>query len=68
MHCKRKYFHITNIEQIETMGACGQVDRALDSRLEGLVFDSHCWSRVEVSGKLILYCLCPPSSDWYLAE
>ena len=34
------------------MGACGQVDRTLDSRSEGLGFDSQCWSCVEVSGKL----------------
>ena len=51
------------------MGACGQVDRVLDSISEGLGFDSHCWSCVEVSGKLLIpYCLCPPSSNGYLVE
>ena len=34
------------------MGVCGQVDGALDSRSEGLGFDSQCWSCVEVSCKL----------------
>ena len=49
------------------MGACGPVDRVLDS--EGLGFDSHCWSCVEVLGKLLIsYCLCPPSSDGYLVK
>ena len=28
--------------------ACDQVDRVLDSRSEGLGFDSHCWLFVEV--------------------
>ena len=31
----------------EPWGACGQVDKALDSRSEGLGFDSCCWSCVE---------------------
>ena len=40
------------------VGACGQVDSALD----GLGFDSQCWPCVDVSGKLcISHCLCPPS-------
>ena len=48
---------------LSDMGACGQVDRALDSRSEYL------GSCVEVSGKrLIPYCLCPPSSDGCLVE
>ena len=34
------------------VGVCGQVDGALDSRSEGLGFDSQCWSCVEVLGKL----------------
>ena len=29
-------------------GACGLVDRALDSRSKNLGFDSHSWSYVEV--------------------
>ena len=41
----------------------------LDLRSEGLRFDSHCWSCVEASGKLLIpYCLCPPSSNGYLVE
>ena len=34
------------------LGACGPVDRALDSRSVGLGFDSLSWFCVEVSGKL----------------
>ena len=30
------------------LGACGQVDRALDARSEGLGFDSQCWPCLEV--------------------
>ena len=51
---------------IKMMGACGLVDRVLDSRSEGLTFG---WSCVEIFGKLlILYYICPPSSDGYLVE
>ena len=51
------------------MGACGLVDRVLNSRLQGLWFDSHCWLCVEVSGKLVIpTCLWLPSSDGYLVE
>ena len=53
----------------DNMGACGPVDRVLDSRSGGLGFDSHCRSCVEVLGKLLIpYCLCPPNSDGYLVE
>ena len=49
--------------------ACGKVDRALDSRSEGLGFDSHYWPCVEVVGKLhIPYCLGPPSRNGYLVD
>ena len=45
------------------------MDRALGSRSEDLGFDSHCWSCVEVTGKLLISCcLCPPNSDGYLVE
>ena len=45
----------------------GQVNGALDTRSEGLWFDSHCWSCVEVSGKLCtLHCLGSPSHNGYL--
>ena len=51
------------------MGACGQVDRVLDSRSEGLGFDSQCWPYVEVSGKLrIPHCLGPPSRNGYRSK
>ena len=51
------------------MGACGLVDRALDSRSEGLGFDSQCWPCVEVLGKLrIRHCLVPPSRNGYLVH
>ena len=51
------------------MGACGLVDRALDSRSEGLGFDSQCWPCVEVSGTLCIpHCLCPPSRNGYLVH
>ena len=46
-----------------------KVDRALDLRSEDLGFDSHCWSCVEVSGKLLIpYCLCPSRSNGYLVD
>ena len=49
------------------LGACDPVDRALDSRLEGLGFDSQCWPSVEVSGKpRIPHCSGPPSHNGYL--
>ena len=52
----------------EIMGTCGPVDRVLDSKSEGLGFDSHCWSCVVVSYKLLIpHCLCP-TSDGYLVE
>ena len=51
------------------MGACELVDRALDSRSEGLGFDSQCWPCVEVLGKLrIPHCLGPPSRNGYLVH
>ena len=51
------------------MGECGQVDRVFDSRSQGSGFDSHCWSCVEVSGKLLIpYCLRPCNIDRYLVE
>ena len=51
------------------VGACGPADSALDSRSEGLGFDSQCWPCVEVSGKLrIPHCLGPPSRNGYLVH
>ena len=51
------------------LGACGLVDRALDSRSEGLGFDSQCWPCVEVLGKLrIPHCFGPPSRNGYLVH
>ena len=51
------------------MGTCGQVDRALDLRSEGLGSDSHCLQCGEVSGKLFIpYWLCPPRGNGYLVE
>ena len=45
------------------------MDRVLDSRSEGLGFDSHCCSCVEVLGKLLIpYCLHPSNSDGYKVE
>ena len=47
-------------------GACGPVDRELDSRSEVLEFDSQCYPCVEVSGKLhISHCLIPPRRNGY---
>ena len=61
---KRKYVWWSLLK-----GACGQVDRVLDSRSEGLVFDSQCWPCVVLSGKLrIPHCLCPPSRNRYLVH
>ena len=49
--------------------ARGQVDRELDSRLEGLGFDSQCWSCVEVLGKVCSpHCLGPPRRNRYLVH
>ena len=51
------------------VGACGKVDGALDSRSEGLGFDSQCWPCVEESGKLrIPHCLSPPRRNGYLVH
>ena len=48
---------------------CGQVDRELDSRSEGLGFDSQCWPCVEVLGKLcIQHRLGPPTCNGYLVH
>ena len=59
----------SNDIDIKYMGACGPVDRALDSRSEGLRFDSQCWPWVEVSGKhCIPHCLGPPSHNGYLVH
>ena len=50
-------------------GACGRVERALDSRSDCLGFDSQCWPCVEVSGKVsIPHCLDPPSRNGYLVH
>ena len=52
------------------MGACGLVDRALDSRSGGLgCVNSQCWPCAEVLGKLrIPHCLGPPSRNGYLVH
>ena len=51
------------------LGACGPVDRALDSRSEGLGFGSQCWSCVEVLGKLCIpHCPGLPSRNGYLVH
>ena len=51
------------------VGACGLVDKALDSRSEGLGFDSQCWPCVAVLGKLCIpHCLGPPSRNGYLVH
>ena len=63
------YTYAPYAQNTSSIGTCGQVDRALDLRSECLGFDSHCWSCVEVSGKLLIqYCLCQPSSNWYQVE
>ena len=51
------------------VGACGLVDRALDSILKGLGFDSQCWTSAEMVGKLLTpYCLYLLNSDRYLVD
>ena len=58
-HC---HCHIARTE----CWACGQVDRSLDSRSEGLGFDSQCWPCVEMSSKVCIpHCLGPPSRNEY---
>ena len=60
------FFHLSSFAFAYVV-ACGQVDRALDSRSEGLGFDFQCWPYVEVSGKLhIPHCLGPSSRNGYL--
>ena len=57
--------HVGNL----LLGACGLVDRALDSRSEGLGFNSQCWPCVEVLDKLrIPLRLGPPSRNGYLMQ
>ena len=53
---------------IWSMGAYGLVDRALDSRSEGLGFDSQCWPCAEVLAKLSIPHLGPPSHNGYLVH
>ena len=48
------------------VGACGQVDRALDSRAEGLRFDIQCWPLRTVSWTSYSTCFGPPSCNGYL--
>ena len=51
------------------VGACGLVNRALDSRSEGLGFDSHCWPCIVVLGKLCIpHCFSPPSRNGNLVH
>ena len=51
------------------MPARGQVDNALDSRSEGLGFDSHCWPGVEVLDNLCIpHCLTQPRHNGYLVH
>ena len=71
--CKWRLYHEIlqpNLWHLFTdLGACGQVDRALDSRSEGLGFDSQCWPCVEVSGKIhIPHCLGPPARNAHLVH
>ena len=68
-------FYICNAKLIikkcgtSNVGACGLVDRALDSSSEGLGFDSKCWPCAEVLGKLrIPHCFGPPSRNRYLVH
>ena len=64
------YYHIIIVGTVlikSAMVAYGLADRALDSRSKGLGFAFHCWSCVEVLGKLVIpYSLCLTSSDEYL--
>ena len=51
------------------MGAYGLVDKALDSRSEGLGFHSQCWPCVEVSGKVCIpHHIGLPSHNGYLVH
>ena len=52
-HHSTHIFHVT-ISHIthERLRARGKVDRMLGSRPKGVGFDYHCWSCVEVMGKL----------------
>ena len=50
------------------VGSRGPVGRAEDQRSRGLGFHSRHWSLGGALGKLILHCLCPPSSNGYLVH
>ena len=59
----------TKLKSASCVGACGPVDRALDSRSEGLGFNSQCWPYVQVLGKLCIpHCLGSPSLQGYLVH
>ena len=67
--CDLEISQWTISEYSDTVVVHGQVDRALDSRSEGLGFDPQFWPCVEVSGKLrIPQCLGPPSRNGYLVH
>ena len=54
---------------LSNLGTCGPADKVLDSRSKGLRFNSHCWSYVQVLGKLLIpHLLCLASSDRYLVD
>ena len=54
---------------LSKVGAYDQVDRALDSRSKGLWLNSHCWSFVQVSDKLLIpRCHWPPNRNGCLVE
>ena len=58
----------SNISYLNILTFCS-VDRALDSRSEGLGFDSQYWPCVEVLDRLhIPHCLGPPSRNGYVVH
>ena len=54
-------------EVSSTVGACGPVDRALESKAEGLGFDFHCRSCVWGVGQTF-HSLLPPMNNRYIVE
>ena len=49
--CPRIMYNVTNEDCQYMWGACGWVDRVLESRSKGLGLDSYRWSCIEVPGK-----------------
>ena len=60
---------LTFLHLARKLRACDSMGRASDSKSQGLGFDSHCWSYVQVVSKLLIPChLLLPSNTRYLVD